>query len=102
MQMQIIRWIGIAILLGGVACFVASDHIGDRLVAGRQRVESGQSQIDSGRELFSFTPLTEIVGDQLTAPAQEQVNQGRQKIAHYETLADKVHNGGIWLVVIGF
>lgn len=96
------RILGIVLAVGGIAMFMVSVYITNQVESGQMQIESGQQKVDTANKLFSLDPTVQAVGEKvLTDPAQQQIDAGKEQIAHYQMLAQRLKVGGIILFVVG-
>lgn len=96
------RILGIVLAVGGIAMFIVSVYITNQVESGKLQIASGQQKVDTANRLFSLDPTTKAVGKRvLTDPAQEQIDEGKDQVAHYEMLAARLKVGGIILFIAG-
>lgn len=95
------RTFGIVLCVVGIALILFAMYIKSETVEGRQRISSAQKQVNTGKKLFSLSPVTEPVGKGLTGAAQRRIDEGRREVSQYEDLAYWFQIGGGILIVIG-
>lgn len=93
--------LGIVISIIGIICLGFSFYIKHRVDEGKQQIVSAQKKVDQGTSVFSLTPVTKEIGDGLSSPFQEKIDQGKQDVETYETLSNWLLGGGLILVIIG-
>lgn len=93
--------IGSLLLICGIALIGFSMYVTSQVEEGKGKVSSAQSKVDKGKGLFSGDPLTEQIGKGLTSGAQKKIDEGKDKIAHYEQVAAWSKAGGIACIIIG-
>lgn len=99
--MKMSRVLGFIILIAGIISLLFSNYITSQINEGKLKVKKGQKSVDQGNKLFSINPFTKQVGKGLTDSAQKSIDEGIQKIAHYEHLAQVLEIGGIAAIIIG-
>ncbi len=95
------RILGIILLLAGLTSVGFSIYIKREVAQGKEQVASGQQKVDQGKVLFSLSPATKPIGEGITAPAQNRINQGRRDIAHYEKVSNYLLYGGLLAIIFG-
>ncbi|MBM3183737.1 MAG: hypothetical protein FJZ64_00325 [Chlamydiae bacterium] len=96
------RIIGICIGLSGVVMLGVAGYINKQLVQGRQQVTSAQKKVSQGKTLFGLNPITGEIGDKaIINPAEKKIRAGKEEIARYETIANRLQIGGIVMIVAG-
>lgn len=95
------RIFGILLVLAGVALVLTSNYISNQVEAGKEQINSAQDKVDKGNSLFSMSPYTKDVGEQITGSAQKKIDEGKLQVIQYETLAGKLKIGGIALIIVG-
>ncbi|MBS0615875.1 MAG: hypothetical protein JSR58_04920 [Verrucomicrobia bacterium] len=95
------RILGIILVLGGVALLLVSNYIANQVEQGKEQISSAQKKVDQGNSLFSMSPYTKDVGEQITGSAQKKIDAGQQEVIQYETLAGQLKIGGIVVLVVG-
>lgn len=95
------RILGILMMIAGVVMFFFSNYISEQVAAGQQKINSAQSQVNMGKQLFGSNPYTKDVGQGLTNSAQKKINEGQQTVNEYTALADQLHTGGIIVAAVG-
>ena len=93
--------LGALVLAAGLALVFTARYINQRVNAGREEVAEGQEQIDQSTELFSMTPFTDPVGKALSAPEQNEVNQGQAEVNYYAQVASKYSKWAIIILIVG-
>lgn len=99
--MRFSRILGFVILIAGIAALLFSNYITTQVKEGKIKVNKGQKAVDQGNQLFSLNPVSKQVGKSLTDSAQKSINEGVQKIAHYENIAQILEIGGIAAIILG-
>ena len=95
------RIIGMLIAIAGIALLLVSNYITQRVEDGKEQISNAQEKVDKGSSLFSLSPYTKDVGQQITGSAQKKIDEGKLQVIQYETLAGKLQIGGIALIVVG-
>ncbi len=90
----------IAIIVGAILLFF-SDYIAKQVAAGRLQIEAGQKRIDTTESIFSTSPYTKPIGEELTRSGRRRIKEGTAEAEKYETLSQQLRIGGIILIVIG-
>lgn len=99
--MRALRILGIVILIGGIACIFFSNYITKQVNQGKIQIEQGQKKVDQTNQLFSVSPYTKPVGKGLTSSGQQQINEGKDQVAHYEAIAQSLKIWGIVAMIAG-
>ncbi|MCF7806060.1 MAG: hypothetical protein K9M07_03095 [Simkaniaceae bacterium] len=99
--MDLKKIIGIILAVLGISLIFISGYIRGRVEEGKQEISSGQQTVDQTNKLFSITGPTKVVGDELTGSAQQEIDEGRSQVAHYERMASQLQIGGIILIIAG-
>lgn len=92
---------GIACIIVGAILLFFSNYIAEQVTAGKQRIASGQQQVDTYNKYFSATPYSKELGKQVTAPYQRRINEGNVEVSYYESLSLMLQIFGIILILIG-
>lgn len=95
------RVIGIFILICGIALMLASKYIKNQVQQGQQQINSAQTQVNQADSLFSLNPTSKQVGKVFTGSAQKKIDEGKQQVIEYTTLADRLRVSGIVVFVMG-
>lgn len=95
------RIVGIIFILGGIALLLISKYITEQVEDGKKQISSAQKKVDQGSTLFSLSPYTKGVGEELTGSAQKKIDAGKQEVAYYEAVAGQLKVGGIACLVVG-
>lgn len=103
------RIFGSIVLIAGIVLLFFSNYIAQQVEEGKAKIENAQQSVDTGNALFSLDPNTKAVGQVLTSPAQQQINEGKGQVKYYSQLAYNLHQYGqiaiglgIALIVLGF
>ena|SRR5579871_3822167 len=99
--MKILRILGIVILVAGIACLFFSNYITDQVNEGKIKIEKGQKTVDQSNKLFSLSPYSKPIGDQLGSSAQKKINEGKEQVSYYEQLAQTLKVSGIIGIIVG-
>lgn len=99
MKKQLIA--GVIFLILGIASLGFSTYIQSQVDEGKVKIAQGESKVKQGKTLFSLTPVTKELGKGITGGAEKQINEGKQKVSHYETIAERLKIAGIILLFIG-
>lgn len=95
------RNIGITLMIVGIGLMGASYYIKRQVEEGKIEISGAQKKVDTTNWLFSLSPTTKQLGDGLTDSAQKKINEGKQEVLDYQTLAGKLMIGGIIVAVFG-
>ena len=95
------RIFGILLVLAGVALILTSNYITNQVEAGKEQISSAQDKVNKGNSLFSMSPYTKDVGQEITGSAQKKIDEGKMQVLQYETLAGKLKIGGYVLIIAG-
>lgn len=95
------RIIGIIIAVGGIVMIGIAHYIKGQVEEGKIQISEGQQQVDQTNKLFSMSPYTKGIGEGLTSSGQRQINQGKQDVAYYTMVANRLRIGGIVAIVVG-
>ncbi len=95
------RILGIVVLIAGIAMICISNYITTQVSEGKLQVSSAQKKVDQGNQLFGQNPFTKQLGQGVTGSAQKKINAGKQTIADYEVIAQRLQTGGIICIVVG-
>jgi hypothetical protein len=99
--MKILRIVGIVVLAAGIACIFFSNYITDQVNEGKIKIEKGQKTMDTSTGLFSSNPYTKLIGKGMSSSTQKKINAGKEEIAYYEQLAQRLQICGIAGIVVG-
>ena len=92
---------GVLVALCGVGLILFSIYIKNQVEGGKGQIASAQKKVDQSNSLFSMSPYTKGVGQELTGSAQKQINAGKEQVSYYENMATWSQVGGIALIVVG-
>jgi hypothetical protein len=95
------RVLGFLMLLIGILLILASRYIKNQVEQGQQQINSAQSKVNQADSLFSLNPTSKQVGQVVTGSAQNKINEGKQQVVEYTTLAERLNISGIVVVVLG-
>ncbi len=95
------KLISLILIILGLGLIGMSMYINSEVEKGKGKVSRAQHQVDQGSSLFSLTPATKGIGEELAGGAQKKIDAGKQQIAHYEGIAQFCQIGGIIFLVIG-
>jgi len=93
--------LGLAALIVGVVLLGSSLYIKSEVLAGQEQVSSGERKLNALDRVFSASPTTKQYGSQLTKSGKSKIAKGKEDIAYYTSLANKLQIGGIVLIVVG-
>lgn len=94
--------LGAAAIVVGVIFLFLAHSIDVRLQEGRAEISRGESQVNQGRRLFSGSPVSKEVGNQLLFnSADKKIAEGKEAIQTYSILAGQLKIGGILLIIGG-
>ncbi len=99
MQGRKILAIGCVVI--GAAMLLFSNYIADQVASGQAEIRSAQTSVNAINSAFDSSSYTKGVGKIITNPAQKEINQGREEVAFYGSLASKIQIGGIVLIAVG-
>lgn len=101
-HMTIKRILGIIVCIGGIALIFISKYISAQVEAGKLEISSAEQKVGKGKALFGLTPYTKDLGNQMVInPAEKKIQAGKEEIAYYEVLANRLMMGGIAAIVVG-
>lgn len=96
------RIIGILICIGGVVLIFVSSYIQKQVESGELEISSAESKVGQGRTLFGLNPYSKEIGNQVFFnSADKKIEAGKEKAAHYASLANQLWIGGIAAIVVG-
>ncbi len=95
------RIFGILIFIVGVVLICYAQYIKKQVAEGTLKVSSAKQSVETGKGLFSMTPVTKEVGNLVTGSAEKKIAAGQEQIDYYSSLANKMQIGGIVLVIVG-
>lgn len=96
-----VRILGIVILCIGFVVLFFGNYIANQIEAGKEQIQSGQSQINTYKNIFSINPVSKQVGNQMMKPYEERISRGQTEITEYEALVIKLRIAGVILIIIG-
>lgn len=99
--MNIQRIIGLIALIAGVVLIGFSVYIKKEVAAGNAQIARGEQKISTTEKVFSLSPTTKQLGSGFTKSGKEQIAKGKEEIAYYTNLANKLQIGGIILIIAG-
>lgn len=89
------RLLGAVLALGGIVLLVFSFYIKEQIALGQHKIQSAQQKVDTTNRLFSIRPETQQVGQTVTNPIQQKINEGSKTVAEYAALAHRLQFWGI-------
>lgn len=92
---------GFLFILVGGALFFFSNYIATQVLEGQQQIDSAQSKVDTGKKLFSLTPVTKDASNILAHPIQKKIDQGQDQVDYYDLIAQRLHIGGVVVAILG-
>ncbi len=95
------RILGIVFAVGGIIMLLFSNYIYEQIGEGNRKISRAQKQVDTGNAFLSLTPESKKIGEHLTGPIQQKIDDGRATVEEYEVLAERLHIGGIVLIIVG-
>jgi hypothetical protein len=95
------KTIGTVALILGVVLLGSSMYIKSEVLAGQEQVASGERKLNALDRVFSSNSATKSYGSQITKSGRSKIAQGKEEIAYYTSLANKLQIGGIVLIVVG-
>lgn len=78
-----------------------SNYITTQIKEGKIKITRAQKQVEKGRGLFNYNPVTKEIGKGVTGAAQKKIDAGKQMVTDYEVIAHRLQVGGIVLTIIG-
>ncbi len=99
--MKILRILGILILVAGIACIFFSNYITNQVNEGKIKIEKGEQTVGQTNKLFSLSPYSKPIGDQLSSSGQKKIEAGKKDIAYYEQLTQTLRVSGIAAIIVG-
>ena len=99
--MKKLRILGIVLVIAGVVAICFSSYINSQVAQGKIQVAQGEQKMNAGKQLFSVTPLTEKIGEGMTSGGDKKIAEGKQKIAHYQGVANSLMTIGVILIIAG-
>ncbi|GEM_PF-660078 len=99
--MKGLRILGILIALAGIGALLFSNYITEQVLQGKSQIASGEQKVQKGKQLFSSNPYTEPLGNAITGSAEKKIAKGKEQVAYYEALAQKLKTGGIIGCIVG-
>lgn len=85
----------------GAALLCGSFYIKSQVKAGQEKIGHTEESMSMGQKLFSFTPATKDIGDQLTSPIQKKIAEGKEQVEYYTKLANWLAIGGVVFILLG-
>jgi hypothetical protein len=95
------RIIGLIALIAGVILIGFAMYIKQEVVSGNAQIARGEQKINTTEKVFSLTPTTKQLGSGFTKSGKEQIAKGKEEIAYYTNLANKLQITGIILLIVG-
>ena len=100
--MKLTRIIGILIALAGVAMICVSYYIQNQVEAGKQEISSAEKKVSQGKTLFGLNPYSKEIGNKaIFNPAEQKISAGKEEVAYYEMLEQRLWIGGIIAIAAG-
>lgn len=93
--------LAVIVLALGASSLAGSKYIESQVLEGQQQIKSAQKKVDSLGSAFSMSPYTEYLGKSVTGSAQDQIDEGQQKVDKYSKIAQELHIAGYTLLVLG-
>ncbi len=95
------RILTILLFLVGVASVGFGTYVNHQVDQGKQKIQSAQKSVDQSKELFSSTPYTKDIGDELTGSFQKKIDEGQVMVQKYAALASWMQTGGFVAAALG-
>jgi hypothetical protein len=93
--------LGGIIFVGGLGLLYLAHYINVQVEAGNLQILSGQKQVNQTNSLFNMSSATKPIGQGLTSGAQKQIDEGKNTVEYYTTVANRCQIGGIAALVVG-
>ena len=88
-------------LLLGLCCVAGSYFILHEVKEGKKKIAHAEKKMDQGDALFSLSPATKELSKGLFETAQRKIEEGKQEVAKYESLAGWLQIAGFLFVALG-
>ena len=80
--------------MGGLGLLYLAHYINVQVEEGNMQIFSAQQKVNQTNSLFNMSPYTKDVGQGLTSGAQKQINEGKNTVEYYTTVANRCQIGG--------
>ena len=95
------RVISALLIAGGIALLLVTKYIMNQVAQGEEQIASGESKLGTAKSLFSLNPTAKMVGEGLTSGSEEKISQGKEQIAYYTMVANRLQVSGYVLIAVG-
>ena len=95
------RYLGLILLCMSGALYFGAGYIEQELIAGKVSIEQGKKTVSAGDKLFSQSPFTKRIGEEVTGSAQKKIDAGQAEITKYEKIASLMHISSVVTLVVG-
>lgn len=99
--MKKLRILGIVLAAAGIVAICFASYINSQVAQGKIQVSQGEQKMSAGKQLFSVTPLTEKIGEGMTSGGDKKIAEGKQKITHYQGVANTLMTLGVISIIAG-
>ncbi len=93
--------LGIIGIIIGLICIGSSLYIKKEVKEGQKKISSAEGNVDHGTALFSITPYTKDIGEGLSSPFRNKIDEGKKDVRYYNALSNWLMIGGIVFIVGG-
>ena len=93
--------VSIVLVLIGAVMTGGSYYIKDQVAKGKIQLSDAEVKVKKGKTLFSLTPISKLLGDQIIKSADRKIAEAGDEIAYYSKLAQNLLIAGIVLIVVG-
>lgn len=99
--MKLTKGISIGAVVVGLVFLGFSYYIQKEVSSGRAQVEGAERSLKRGRSLFSLTPATDQIGQEIQRSADRKLGEAREEISYYTSLAQLLLIAGYLLIIAG-
>jgi hypothetical protein len=93
--------IGLIILIIGVMAFLSGDYVTKQVGEGETKIKKTQKTVNQVQCTTKVNPYAKVVGQIVTNPIQQKIDEGRDEVAQYKKLVPILHIVGAFLAAIG-
>ncbi len=99
--MNVKKIIAIVVVVVGIVMVGGSMYINNQVEQGKMQVSSAERKVNRGKAIFSLSPATEGIGDQMAKSADRKISNAKGEISYYANMAQNLLIGGIVLIILG-
>lgn len=99
--MKITKGLAITAIVVGFVLVGLSYYIQSEVNQGRLQVESAERSLKRGQSLFSLTPATNQIGQEVQRSADRKIGEANSEINYYAAMAELMLLIGYALIILG-